>query len=285
MQSVFTVAFAYSCVTLGLWATLTSGQFSVAHAALMGVGGYAAGIASVTQHVPFVVALGIGSLTGGLVGVAMAYVLQRTSSMLLGTVTIAIGQAISLIITNIGYLGRSQGYSGIPLRTSVWWAGGCAVLSLAAMLWLRRSRAGIEMLAAGKDETVARSLGISILRVRMIGFGIGGLLAGLGGALLAHNNGIIEPKDLAFGAEPLFFSFLFVGGLTTPWGAFAGTLAVWWFQELLRFGDSGKFLFLDQQDRYWIVGLMLVVVVLKRPRGLLVRRPILWRGGTVPEDP
>ncbi len=282
MQTVFTVALAYSCVTLGLWVTLTSGQFSVAHAAVMGLGGYASGVASVNMHAAFPVALAVGAVAGGAVGVVMAFVLQRTSGMLLGTVTIAIGQAISLIVTNIGYLGRSQGFSGIPLRTTIWWSAAGAAFCLAVALLLRRSRAGWELLAAGKDETVAQSLGISILRVRMIGFGVGGLLAGIGGALLAHNNGIIEPKDLAFAAEPLFFIFLFVGGLTTPWGAFLGTLGMWWFQELLRFGDSGKFLFLDQQDRYWILGLVLVLVVLQRPKGVLVRRSVLWKPGAIP---
>jgi branched-chain amino acid transport system permease protein len=280
MQTVFTVALAYACVTLGLSVTLTSGQFSVAHAALMGIGGYASGIASIETGVPFPVALLIGAIAGAVSGLAFAFVLQRTSGMLLGTVTIAMGQAISLIVTNIGYLGRSQGYSGIPLKTSLIWSAFSAALALIATLLLRRSRAGWEMLAVGKDETVAQSLGISVLRIRLLGFGFGGLLAGLGGALLAHNNGIMEPKDLAFGAEPLFFIFLFVGGLTTPWGAFLGTLGMWWFQELLRFGDSGTFLFLDQQDRYWILGLVLVVVVLTRPSGLLTRRPERWGGPT-----
>jgi hypothetical protein len=35
----------------------------------------------------------------------------------------------------------------------------------------------------------------------------------LGGVLLAHDNGIIEPQELSFASEPLFFSFSMVGGL------------------------------------------------------------------------
>lgn len=282
-QTVFVLAFTYSIVTLGLYVTLLSGQFSVAHAALMGLGGYGAGIASVRYNAPFLVALMVGCAVGGLTGVAMAVVLRRTSGMLLGTVTIAIGQAISLIVTNIDYLGRSQGYSGIPLSTTIWWSGGAAFASLAVVLIGRRSRIGMAMTALGKDETVSQSLGISLLSTRVLGYGIGGALAGLGGALLAHNNGIIEPKDLSFASEPLFFIFLFVGGLSTPWGAFLGAIGMWWFQEVLRFGDTGHFLFLDQQDRYWILGLMLVVAVLVRPKGVLVRRSIVWRGH--PGDP
>ena len=108
-------------------------------------------------------------------------------------------------------------------------------MALAAALALRRSRVGLAMLALGQDETVARSLGISLLGTRLWGFAAGGALAGLGGALIAHNNGIVEPKDLSFASEPLFFIFLMMGGLSTPWGAVAGAFGVWWLQELLRF--------------------------------------------------
>lgn len=274
IQAVMTVAFAYSTVTVGLWFTLTSGQFSVAHAAMFGIGGYASGLASVKWQTPFVLSLVIGSVAAGIAGLIIGFVLQRTSGMLLGTVTIAIGQALSLIVTNVESLGRSQGYSGIPLRTNLVWAAAVAAFALAVVLLLRRSRVGMAMLAMGKDETVSQSLGVSLLRMRMLGFGVGAALAGLGGGLIAHYNGIIEPANMSYAAEPLFFIFLLVGGITTPWGAFFGTIGVWWFQELLRFGDSGKFLFLDLRDRYWILGAVLVLMVILRPSGILRRRAL-----------
>jgi branched-chain amino acid transport system permease protein len=143
----------------------------------------------------------------------------------------------------------------------------------------RRGCIGYAILAVGKDETVARSLGISVERIRGIAFGVGGALAGMGGGLLAHNNGLIEPSNLAFGAEPLFFIFLIVGGPATPWGAVLGTFLMWWLQEVLRFGQNGQFLFLSQADRYWVLGLILVSVVVVRPDGLLKRRPTLYPRG------
>jgi ABC-type branched-subunit amino acid transport system permease subunit len=70
-----------------------------------------------------------------------------------------------------------------------------------------------------------------------------------------------------------------IGGFTTPWGAVIGTLGVWWLQEMLRFPwtSNGHFGFLQQQDRYWILGLLLIVVVLFRQQGILVRRPMRHR--------
>lgn len=278
-----TYAFAFSLVTLGLYVTISSGQFSVAHAALMGVGGYAAGIATVNWNVPFPVALLAGAAAGALLGLAIAFVLQRTSGILLATVTIALGQAIALTIQNAPSLGGSQGYTGIPIRTTVWWAVVLAVIAFALVLGLLRTRIGLEFLAVSHDETVSKALGISILATRLWGFGLGGLLAGLGGGLIAHQNGLIQPSELSFAQEPKFFIYLVIGGFTSPWGALLGTLAMYYVQEvILRFGGSSTLTIfgahvLDYKDRFWILGLLLIVVVLTRPRGFLVRRSLRWR--------
>lgn len=283
IDSVLIVAFSYAVVTVGLQITLASGQFSVAHAALMGLGGYAGGIATVKWHVPFVEALMVGTVVAGAIGAAMAVALMRTSGVLLGTVTIAAGQTASIVLTNVTSIAGvatngSQGLS-VPLRTTLPWAFGCTVLALTAALILRRSQPGYAMLAMGCDETVARSLGQSLVASRLWGFGVGGALAGLGGVLLAHNNGVIEPSNLSFSAEPLFFIFLVVGGRTTPWGAALGAVGVWWLQELLRFpwSATNHLAFLSQEDRYWILGLVLVLVVLYRPQGMVARRRIHYR--------
>jgi len=292
VDGVVTVACCYAIITLGLQLTLASGQFSVAHAALAGLGGYASGVASINGGWPFPLALVCGVAMGAATGALLASVLRRTSGVLLGTVTIAVGQAMAITMRNLDHiggvdLGGSQGLAGIPPRTGLFWAVGALAVSTGVAVGLRRTTVGLSMLAVGNDETVARSLGVSIMSCRLWGFAVGGAMAGLGGALVAHNNGIVEPKDLSFGAEPLFFIFLMVGGLTTPWGALFGAFTVWWLQELLRFPwtENGQWLFLDQQDRYWILGVVLVLVVLFRQKGAVVRRPlkapVATQGGAV----
>jgi len=234
-----TYACAFSLVTLGLYVTISSGQFSVAHAALMGVGGYAAGIATVNWNLPFPLALLAGAAAGALLGLAIAFVLQRTSGILLATVTIALGQAIALTIQNVPSLGGSQGYTGIPIRTTVWWTIALTIVAFALILGLLRTRIGLEFLAVSHDETVSKALGISILATRLWGFGLGGLLAGLGGGLIAHQNGLIQPSELSFAQEPKFFIYLVIGGFTSPWGALLGTLAMYYVLKVnLRLGQS-----------------------------------------------
>src|SRR5579862_4531421 len=122
LESVLVLVCVYGLVTIGLQFTIASGQFSVMHAALMDAGGYASGIASVQYRLPFVVALLAGLAVGGLSGALVSVILRRTAGLLLGTVTVALGQSMSLIAENIGPLGASQGYTGIPLTTNLPWA-------------------------------------------------------------------------------------------------------------------------------------------------------------------
>ena len=262
-QSVLTTGAIFAIAGAGLYVTLASGQFSVAHAALMGLGGYSAGVAAVELGSTFLVTLVIGAAVGGLFGGLLGGLVRNMDGMLLGIATLAIGQAISLTIVNIDYLGASVGYSGVPLRTDFASAWATLALVLGVLMYVRRTRFGLAVLAVGKDATVAEALGISAFAIRLWAFGIGGAIAGLAGALLVQFVGLIQPNDLAFPAEVQLFIYVIVGGLTTPWGAAVGAVGILWLLEALRFSVL---------DRYWILGLILVVVVLARPKGLLVRR-------------
>jgi branched-chain amino acid transport system permease protein len=277
-QTTLVYAFSYSLVTMGLFVTLSSGQFSAAHGALMGLGGYAAAVSTVSYHLPFGVALVIGALFAGLVGIVFAVLLTRTTGLLLGTVSIALGQAISLAVQNVGSLGGSQGYTGVPIKTTLGLAITLACVAVIGLALLQRTALGQSFLAVNRDETVARSLGISVRTVRLVGFGLGGLLAGLGGGLITHAAGLIQPAQLSFASEAQFFIFLVIGGFASPWGAFIGTLLVYYVQEvLLRFGNSGDLVLfghaiLSYQDRFWVLGLIMTVLVLTRPSGLIPRQ-------------
>jgi len=93
-------------------------------------------------------------------------------------------------------------------------------------------------------------------------------------------------SSVAYATEEVL-RILMVGGLTTPWGALVGAVGVWWLQELLRYpwSSDGHFLFLEQNDRYWILGALLVIVVLFRPYGLIVRRPLRLPKANEPRTP
>lgn len=261
--SIFITGGIYAIVAMGLHLTLVTGQFSVAHAALMGLGGYAAGIGTVEWGLGLWPSVALAGVIGTVGGALLATMLRRMSGMLFGIATLAIAQAVSLLINNIEPLGGALGYAGVPLRTTLTHVVVVAVVVVAVLSYLRWTRLGLALIAVGKDDVVAESLGISSRALRVLGFALGGALAGVAGGLLIQFIGLIRPTDLGFASEIQLFTFVIIGGLTTPWGAVAGAIGITWALEWLRFATS---------DRYWIMGLGLMIVVLLRPDGVLRRR-------------
>jgi branched-chain amino acid transport system permease protein len=269
VQGVFVTGGIFAIATIGLYVTITSGQISVMHQALVGVGGYAAGVVSVRLGLPFVASIFFGALAGAVVGGIVSFLLREMDGMVLGVATIAIGQALSLIAANISSLGGSLGYTGVPLQTTLEWVVGILILVLAGFSWLRRTRLGLAILAVGKEPAVAEALGISSKFVRVWAFGVGGALAGIAGGLQAHWLSLVEPTSLGFAYEALLFMYLIIGGVGSPWGALVGAVGVTWLLEALRFTGS---------SRYWILGLILVMVIIVRPQGLIARRSLKAEG-------
>jgi branched-chain amino acid transport system permease protein len=267
-QGIVIVAGIAAIAALGLQLTISSGQFSLVHGALMGASSYVAGIASVQFGFGLGESLLAGALAGALLGSVISLLLLRLEGVLFGLATLAIGQALTLLASNNEYIGGTTGYTGVPLRTEVWNVVLCLVVALVVLLLLRSSRVGLGMLAAGRDPVVAASVGIPVARIKVVAFAAGGALAGVAGALNVQYLSFVDPTALNFSSEVQLLLFVVIGGMTTPWGAVLGAFGITLASEWLRFAEL---------DRAWIFGLLLMVVALVRPNGLLSRRGIRVR--------
>jgi branched-chain amino acid transport system permease protein len=264
-QGIMIAAGVAGIAALGLQLTIMSGQFSVVHGALMGAAAYIGGIAAINWSFGTWPTVAVGAAVGAGLGLVVAVVVLRLDGLFLGIATLAIGQALSLAAANTAYVGSSNGYTGIPLRTHVWHVAVVLGVALAALLLLKRSRVGLGLLAVGRDPIAAQSLGLSPTRIRLYAFAAGGALAGAAGALNAQYLSFVGPGDLGFATEVQLLLYVVLGGMTTPLGAVIGTFGITIGSELLRF---------TQLDRLWILGLMLMVVALSRPDGVLRRRSL-----------
>ncbi len=95
---------------------------------------------------------------------------------------------------------------------------------VAAGLWFfaHRTRIGKIARAAATDREMVAVLGIDVSRVFAVAFGVGCLLAGLGGALVAPTTSITLGMDHTLLIES--FLIVIVGGLGNLWGALLGSL-------------------------------------------------------------
>lgn len=264
-ESVLTTGGILAVGAVGLQITIASGQFSVMHGALMGLGGYAGGWVAKDLGAPFVVTLLVGALAGALVGAMASVFLGRLKGLVLGIATLAVGEGLAIVARNF-FPGKAQGFLGIPLRTEFWHVLLVLAVVLLFVTRLRFTRLGGALTAAGADATAAESLGISLRLTKLSGFAIGGAVAGIAGAMNSQYLSLVVPQDLAFGFEVRLLIFVILGGMLSPYGAALGAFVVTVGEELLR--EVSAF------DRQWLLGLVLVIVVMVRPAGIFGRLKI-----------
>src|SRR5215470_8555077 len=249
-------------MALGLYITALSGQLSMATAAIAGVGGYLAAVLTVNFGWPFGPAIGMGALAAAIVGAFLALVTLKMRDFILKLTTLAFGEALSVLAFNWDYIGGANSFTGIGLKTDIWTALAAALIALYVAWRFDGSRLGFACRAVRDDPLAASAMGVSIAQVRTVSFALGAALVGMAGAIQAHYVLVISPHDLGFFVSLNFIIFLLFGGLQTLWGPMFGAVLLTVLPELLRFTNEYRLI---------LYGLIIVVVVLRRPDGLLTR--------------
>jgi branched-chain amino acid transport system permease protein len=252
-------------MALGLYVTALSGQLSMATAAIAGVGGYVAAVLTVNFGWAFLPAILMGALAGALVGALLALVTLKMRDFILKLTTLAFGEALSVLAFNWDYIGGANSFTGIGLKTDIWTALAAALIALYVAWRFDGSRLGFACRAVRDDPLAASAMGVSIAHVRTVSFALGAALVGMAGAIQAHYVLVISPHDLGFFVSLNFIIFLLFGGLQTLWGPVLGAVLLTVLPEALRFTNEYRLI---------LYGLIIVLVVLRRPDGLLTRVPI-----------
>ncbi len=262
-----------SLLGLGLNVILKSGQISLAHAAFVGLGAYTSAQLTMTLHWPFIAALASAGLVSGLLALLLGLVILRLSGVYFLLFTFAFGEFSFLVFKQAGDLtGGNTGLYGIPparlpfieqpLRTPGAFYG-LALAVLFAALWmlhrLYRSNFGRQLDAVRENEELAESTGIASARVKLLAFGLGSALAGLGGSLFAHFVLYISPFHFTFTDSVKFLLINIIGGSTSILGPLVGAALITPLPELLQ-----NYLVWQQV----LYGIILILAMRFAPEGL-----------------
>ena len=160
-------------------------------------------------------------------------------------------------------------------------AAGLLGLGYWAVERLVRSPWGRVLRAIREDEIAAASLGKRAFRFRLQAFVIGCMLMGLGGALYAHYVGYIAPEDFLPILTFQMWTMLIVGGSGNNRGAILGAFVVWalWtlsgnlLREIVPAAHQARAATLQVV----LIGLLLMTILLLRPRGLLGEEAVVSR--------
>lgn len=257
-------------VSLNLVNGLT-GQFSMGHAGFMAVGAYASAFLTTTSHVPFPAAL----FTGGIAAAALGYVVGLPSLRLKGDylaiVTLGFGEIIRVMILNIDAVGGARGMPGIGRETSFGWVYTVALLAVLLVERLLDSPHGRAFLSVREDEVAAEAMGVNTTRYKVKAFIIGAFLAGVAGGLFAHFLTYLNPASFDFNRSFEIIIMVVLGGMGSTTGAIFAALFLTGLREALRPLQE-----ITKVDlRMVIYSLMLIVLMLTRPKGLFGAKS--WR--------
>ena len=135
------------------------------------------------------------------------------------------------------------------------------------MLFFQYTRTGLAMRATSEDHELARSVGINVPRVFGLSWGIAGVIATVGGVLLATLTGV----NLSLATVALVaFPAILLGGLESFPGAIVGGLLVGLAQALVQASSVQTVRSTSEIAPY----ILLLVVLVIRPEGLFGEKRI-----------
>ncbi|WP_434050813.1 MAG: branched-chain amino acid ABC transporter permease [Roseibium sp.] len=259
-----------------LWNLLAgyAGLVSVGQQAFVGFGGYMLFALAIFAGLSPLAAIPIAGLLGALVAVPVAFLIFRLRGAYFAIGTWVIAEVFRLSFAQISALGGGSGTS-LPVAivrsmassrsmreaTTYWLALGMAVLVLAVIYVLLRSRNGLALTAIRDSEVASNSFGIDIWRHKFIVYVVTAGLTASTGALIFLQKLRISP-DAAFSVNDwtAFVIFIVViGGIGTLEGPIIGVIVFFLLRETLA--DLGTTYLL-------LLGLVAIVVMLKAPRGI-----------------
>jgi branched-chain amino acid transport system permease protein len=212
--------------------------------------------------------------------------------------SISLGDGMTLTAGNLGipavdapYFPGIGSFSQLDLRPWYWLILGILLVVLLVNLRARDSRPGRAWIALREDEVAAVSMGIPLVRTKLLAYAMGAAFGGMSGAFLAAYDTVVNAGQFQFGFSIFILAMVIIGGLGSIWGAVTGGLLLgyinnWLIPDVLNNLPSAFGLnFQLTQVEFGIFGFLLVVTMLLRPQGLLPeRRRTLELTAAIPAD-
>ena len=276
------------------YAPYKTGQVSLGQAGFMAVGAYASAILTQKFGMPFAVALVFGGAVAGVIGVMVGFPALRIKGIYLLLLTLGFSEIMSVIALSWEYIGGAQGFRNISFNNyTLEYVAGIIIVLLLFFARLERSSLGRAMDSIHQDETAAEVMGIDVVRIKLLAFGLGAFIAGLAGALYAHHATYMDSTTFNIMLSVEILVFVVVGGGSTFCGPLLGAAVLYAIPEFLRalrewlelipvewtnfypmnsvYDFLHDFLDFENAKRLIAYGVILILMMIFRPDGLLTR--------------
>jgi branched-chain amino acid transport system permease protein len=169
-------------------------------------------------------------------------------------------------------------FTSLNLRPWYWTALGLVLLVLFVNIRLRDSRLGRAWIALREDEVAAASMGVPLVKTKLMAYAVGAAFGGMSGAFLGSYLNTVNADQFQFGFSIFILAMIILGGLGSVWGVVVGSLALSLINTRLIpdvLNDVPSKIGLDfnlVDVNYGIFGFLLVIMMVLRPEGLIPER-------------
>jgi branched-chain amino acid transport system permease protein len=298
MQFSLTEMLIRMIVVIGIYVFVgNSGVLSFGQVAFMCIGAYAAAWATLEppwkqmmlsglpnflqeESYPFLIAVAGGGALAGVVALVFGAAIMRLSGMAASIATFAFLVIVNSLYSNWDSVtGGGSSIVGVPTVVGPWTALAFAAGAMFVAYFFQISGYGLQLRASRDDKIAARSSGINVVRVRLIGFTVSAIVIGVGGGLYAHFLGILNTETFYLSLTFTTLAMLVVGGIGSLSGAVTGVIAVTIVVEGLRLFESGfavgtLTLRLPPYTEEIGLGMLVALTLMFRPNGLAGVREI-----------
>jgi branched-chain amino acid transport system permease protein len=213
-----------------------TGQVSLGHAGLFGIGSYTTGVLFIKLGAPLWVIIPASiAVTAGF-GALLALPALRVTGPYLAMVTLAFGTIIQILINEMDFL--TEGPLGIKVpKPSIagmqldehgfyWMVLVLMALSLVVVDRILKSQLGRAFEALRGSPVASDCMGVSVYRYKVYAFVISAGFAGLAGCLYAYSEQYISPNTYNFELTVFFLLAVIMGGRKTRSGALLGAAII-----------------------------------------------------------
>ncbi|WP_054635208.1 branched-chain amino acid ABC transporter permease [Thalassobacillus sp. C254] len=256
------------------------GQLSLAHAGFFAIGAYSLGLLTLNAGIPFWAAFFLSLAITAVFGLLIGLVALRTKSHFFAIYTMSVGFLIYLVIYKWDELtGGVRGLIGISAPDGIGPVTFQSITSqyyfvifflLVTIFLMRRivhSLLGRTFTAIRNSEDLAKTIGISVMKNKLLAFVLSSVFAGLAGILYASYIRFLGPEIAYIEVAFEILLYLLVGGIGTLAGPLVGTIIVVTLTQSLQFLEEYRML---------IFGPIVVLLILFYPQGI-VGQYYMWK--------
>jgi branched-chain amino acid transport system permease protein len=290
--------FAIGAYTMGYFGSLFHDNVGGGEGIHILVSGPAANLPGI--HMNFLLIVVVAIIATTIAGIVIGLPTLRLRGDYIAIVTLAFGEIIGRIAINgdeINFLGTQltagrQGitpvdkvdlpfferFTALDLRPWYWLALVFVLIVLFVNFRLRDSRLGRAWIALREDEVAAASMGVPLVKTKLLAYGTGAAFGGISGAFIASYVNTVNADQFRFQFSIFLLAMIILGGLGSIWGVVLGAVVLsvinnYLIPDVLNSVPRDLGLEFDLAEiNYGIFGFLLLIMMVLRPEGLIPER-------------